>query len=151
MCASDLILNFEFQGQRSKVKGQGHDISRNAQIKITKTGISQSIFKLEQNLKNHNVILLEAYLHGIINSGITSGLKVRLTSKWRPFWKFRNILDKFILTLDMERPSKINPKKLFWKLMTSLMTSQRDVKVGLLYSCLNEIVTFSAIQVTVFD
>ena len=27
--------------------------------------------------------------------------------------------------------------------MTSLMTSQRDVKVCLLYSCLNEIVTFS--------
>ena len=35
--------------------------------------------------------------------------------------------------------------------MTSLMTSQRDVKFGLLYLCLNEIVTFSAIQVVVFD
>ena len=33
----------------------------------------------------------------------------------------------------------------------SLMTSQRDVKVGLLYSCLNEFVTFSEIQVAVFS
>ena len=53
---------------RSKVKGQGHDISRNAQIKnAKKPGISQSIFKLEQNLKNHNVVLLKAYLHDVIN------------------------------------------------------------------------------------
>ena len=36
-------------------------------------------------------------------------------------------------------------------LMKSLMTSQRDDKIGLLYSCLNEIVTFSEIQVTVFS
>ena len=63
MCPSDLILNYEFQGQRSKVK-----VMTSAEMlksKITKTGISQSIFKLEQNLKNHNVVLLKAYLHGI--------------------------------------------------------------------------------------
>ena len=36
-------------------------------------------------------------------------------------------------------------------LMMSLMTSQRDVIFGLLYSCLNEIVTFSLIQVVLFD
>ena len=35
-------------------------------------------------------------------------------------------------------------------MMTSSITSRCDVKVCLLYSCLNEIVTFSAIQVTVF-
>ena len=62
-------------------------------------------------------------------SGTTSGSKVRLTSKWRPFWKFLNILDRFILTSDMERPSEINPKKVLLMLMTSLTTSQRDVKV----------------------
>ena len=65
MCPSNLILNYEFQGQRSKVK-----VMTSAQMlksKITKTGISQSIFKLEQNLKDHNVELLKAYLHGIIN------------------------------------------------------------------------------------
>ena len=35
--------------------------------------------------------------------------------------------------------------------MTSPMTSQLDVKVGLLYSCLNKIVTFSVIQVVVLN
>ena len=58
---------FKLWVSRSKVKGQGHDISRNAQMKITKTGISQAIFRLEQNLNYHNVVLLKAYLHGIIN------------------------------------------------------------------------------------
>ena len=67
------------------------------------------------------------------------------------FEKFRNILDRFILTSDMERSSEIMPEKVFLMLMTSLMTSQRDVKVSLLYSCLNEIVTFSEIQVAVFS
>ena len=65
MCPSDLIINYEFQGQRSKVK-----VMTSAEMlksKITKTGISQSIFKLEQKLKNHNVVFLKAYLHGIIN------------------------------------------------------------------------------------
>ena len=65
MCPSDLISNYEFQGQRSKVK-----VTTSAEMlksKITKTGISQSIFKLEQNLKHHNVVLLKGYLYGIIN------------------------------------------------------------------------------------
>ena len=65
MCPCDLILNYEFQGQRSKVK-----VMTSAEMvksKITKTSISQSIFKLEQNLKDHNVVLLKAYLNGIIN------------------------------------------------------------------------------------
>ena len=44
--------------------------------------------------------------------------------------KILNILDRFILTTDMERMSEINPKKALLMLMTSLITSQRDVKVG---------------------
>ena len=75
--------------------------------------------------------------------------KFARTSKWRPFRKFRNILERFNLTTDMERSSEIIPKKVFLMLMTSLTTSQRDVKLGLLYSCLKEIVIFSVIQVTV--
>ena len=65
MWPSDLILNCEFQGQGSKIK-----VMTSAEIlisKITKTGISQSIFKLEQNLKDHNVVLIKSYLHGITN------------------------------------------------------------------------------------
>ena len=64
MCPSDLILNHQFQGQSSKVK-----VMTSAEMlksKITKTGISQSIFQLEKNLKDHNVVLLRAYLHSII-------------------------------------------------------------------------------------
>ena len=65
MCPSDFILNYEFQGQRSMVK-----VMTSAEMlkwKITKTGISQSIYKLEQNLKDHNVVPLKAYLHAITN------------------------------------------------------------------------------------
>ena len=65
MCSSYLNLKYEFQDQRSNVK-----VMTSAEMlksKITKTGISQSIFKLEQNLKDHNVVLLKANLHGIIN------------------------------------------------------------------------------------
>ena len=47
----------------------------------------------------------------------------------------------------MERWSKIMPENVPSMLLTELVTSHLDVKVGLLYSCLNEIVTFCAIQV----
>ena len=79
MCPIDLILNYEFQGQRSKVK-----VMTSAEIlksKITKTGINQSIFKLERNLKDHNVLLLKSYLHGIINFRYNFRFKVRLDLK----------------------------------------------------------------------
>ena len=36
-------------------------------------------------------------------SGITSGKKSLLGSKWRPFWKFWNIKHSFNLTSDMKR------------------------------------------------
>ena len=75
MCPSDFILKYEFQGQRSKVKvitSAGMPKS-----KITKTGISQSIFKLEQNLKDHNVVLLKAYLLVIIKFRYNFRYKVR--------------------------------------------------------------------------
>ena len=77
--------------------------------------------------------------------------KFALTSNCRPFWKFRNILDSLILISDVERSLKIMPEKVILMLITSLMTSQHDVKFGLQYSCLNEIVTFFAIQVVVFN
>ena len=67
MCPSDLISNYEFQGRKSSV-----NVMASAEMlksKITKTGISQSIFKLEQNSKDHNVVLLKAYRHDINNLG----------------------------------------------------------------------------------
>ena len=63
MCPSDLILNYEFQGRKSNVK------------------VMASIFKLEQNLKNHNVVLLKAYCYGIINLGYNFRFKSSLNLK----------------------------------------------------------------------
>ena len=73
MCPGDLILNNQFPGRKSNVKVMAS--AEMLKSKITKTGISQSIFKLEQNLKNHNVVLLKAYRHGIINLGYNFRLK----------------------------------------------------------------------------
>ena len=78
MCPSDLILNYEFQGHRSKVK-----VTTSAKMlksNITKTGISQSIFRLEQNLKDHNVELLKAHLHGIINFRFKSSPDLKMAA-----------------------------------------------------------------------
>ena len=72
MCPSDFILNYELQGQRSQVKVMTAEMLKS---KITKTGISQSIFKLEQHLKDHIVVLFKAYLHGIIDFRYTFRLK----------------------------------------------------------------------------
>ena len=58
--------------------------------------------------------------------------------------KISKYLDKFILKSDKERSLEIIPEKMISMLMTSLMTSQHDVKFGLC-SRLNDVVTISAI------
>ena len=73
-------------------------------------------------------------------SGTTSGLKVRPNIKIAAILKISKYLNRFILTSDMERPSEINPQKLRLMLMTSLITSQCDVKVG----WIQEMDTYSA-------
>ena len=50
------------------------------------------------------------------------------------------------LTSDMERSYANNPRKIIFLLMTSPVTSHHDDKISLLYSCLNEISTFSGIN-----
>ena len=64
-------------------------------------------------------------------SGITSGEKSLSGSKWRPFWKFWNIKHSFNLTSDMKRSSQIMPKKSYFMVMTSSMTSQGGLQVYL--------------------
>ena len=82
-----------------------------------------------------------AYLDVELNFRFNFRFKKRArTPKWWLFWTFRNICDRFIYTLDMERLSKINPQKVRLMLMTLLMTSQRDVKVG----WIQEMDTYSA-------
>ena len=65
--------------------------------------------------------------------------------------KIQTISQRLNLTTDLEILSQITPEKMVLTLMTSPITLQRDVKVGLLYSCLNENDTFSAIQAAVFN
>ena len=79
-----------------------------------------------------------------LTSGTTSGLKTRPNLKMAAILKISKYL-RFILTSDMERSLQIVPEKVVLMLMTSLMTSQRDVNLSLLHSSLNEIVIFSAI------
>ena len=73
-------------------------------------------------------------------SSTASGLKVLLTSKWRPFWKFWNILDRFILTSDIERPSETNPPQIFFDVddvtvnVTAWRQSRVDTGDGYLFS-----------------
>ena len=65
MCPSDLILNYEFQGQMSKVK-----VMTSAEMlksKIKKLAYLSQFY--------HNVVLLKAYLHGIINFRYTFWFK----------------------------------------------------------------------------
>ena len=80
--------------------------------------------------------------------GTSSGLKDRLDLKMAAILKISKYFRQVYFGIrygKIVRISEIMPEKLILMLMTSLMTSLRDVKVDLLYSCLNEIVTFSAI------
>ena len=47
-----------------KVKGQGHEVNAKVRLEIA---VTRLIFEIQQNLKNHNVVLLKAHLHNIIN------------------------------------------------------------------------------------
>ena len=58
-CSSIVI---SFQGQRSKVK-----VTRSPQRSKLEIAVTPLIFELQQNLKNHNVVLLKAHLYAIIN------------------------------------------------------------------------------------
>ena len=74
-------------------------------------------------------------------SGITSGEKVCRELKMAAILRFRNIKHSFNLTSDMQRSSQIMPKKVFFMMMTSSMTSQGGLEFGPIYSFINEIAT----------
>ena len=76
--------------------------------------------------------LLMAILLVYFICDITSGKKrVVATSKRQPRWKFWDIKHSFNLTFDFKTPSQIMPKKVFFMLMISSMTSQSDLKVAI--------------------
>ena len=86
-------------------------------------------YSIDQKLKMSEM-LMEIFLV-YSNSGITSGKKSLSGSKWRPFWKFLNIKHSFNLTSVTKRSSQIMPKKVFFMVMTSSMTSKGRLKVSL--------------------
>ena len=55
-------IAISFQGQKSKVK-----VTRSQQRSKLEIAVTPLIFELQQNLKNHNVVLLKAHLYDIIN------------------------------------------------------------------------------------
>ena len=61
-------------------------------------------------------------------------------------WKIWNIKHSFNLTSNMKRSSQIMPKKSFFVMMTSSITSQAGLKIGPLCSFINEIITFFMIS-----
>ena len=64
--------------------------------------ISSSIFELEHRTKTQNVGNANGHLSGIFNFRYNFRQKKFVaSSKWGPFWKFRNIKHSFNLTSDM--------------------------------------------------
>ena len=77
--------------------------------------------------------------------------KFATTSKFRHFAKILSIQYSINEIAEIKRPCANYAWKIFFMMMTSLTTSQRDDKVSLLYSCLNEISAFSCIIHERFD
>ena len=121
-------------------------------FEITKTPL---IFELQRRSKAQNVGSALGYQYSIPI--------FRWHSRWKSpsgpqnFATFENfkILKMFKgslnLTSDVEWSYANNSRKSIFMLMTSPVTSHHDDKVSLLYSCLNEISTFSRINHEDFD
>ena len=104
------------------------DVTRSQSRSNFEIDISPSIFELERRSKAQNVGYVNGYLSDIFNFPYHFRLKKKFaSSKWRPFWKF------------VKGRPKLCQKKVLFMMMTSSMTSQGGLKVGPLYSFLNEI------------
>ena len=104
----------------------GHKIGQILKLIYLRQYLSYSV---DQKLKMSEMLMAIFLVYSA--SGITSGKKKLLGSKWRPFWKILNIKHSFNLTSDMKRSSQIMPKKVFFIVMTSTMMSQGGLKVSL--------------------
>ena len=86
------------------------------------------IIMLERRSKAQDIILMVILLaHS--TSGITSGKKVCRELKMAAIFKILKHISN--LTSDMERPSQIMQKEVFFMVMTPSMTSQGGLKVPL--------------------
>ena len=134
-----------FVGQKSH-----NQITRLKSRSNFEIAITRSIFELERRTKSQNVESGMAYL-GVglkfrYNFGFKNSPRPQYGGHFEDFEIFQ--IGSFWHLIWKDRPKLT--QKILLMLMTFPMTSQRDVKMCLLYSCLNEIVTFSAIQVAVF-
>ena len=119
------------------------DVTRSQSRSNFESDISPSIFELERRSKAQNVGNAHGYLSGLFNfrynfrqkslsraqnSGHFENFEILNTASiWPQIWK--------------DRP-KLCQKKRIFMMMTSSMTSQGGLKVGPLYSFINEIITF---------
>ena len=108
------------------------DVTRSQNRSNFEIDISPSLFALQRRSKAQNGRYAHGYLSGILSFRYNfRSKKFVASSKWRPFWKFWNIKHSFNLTSDMNRSSQIMPKKVFFVMMTSSMTSKGRLKVSL--------------------
>ena len=105
----------------------GHKVGQILKLIYLRQYLSQSI---DQKLKISEMLMAIFLVYS--TSGITSGEKVcRELKTGRPFLKFWIIKHSSNLTSDMKRTFQIMPKKFFFVMMTSSMTSQGSLKVSL--------------------
>ena len=123
---------------RSSMTSPGYKVGQILKVIYLRQYWSQSV---EQKLKNVGMLMAIFLVYS--TSGITSGKQsLSRAQNSDHFWKFWNIKHSFNLTSDMKRSSQIMPIKSIFMMMTSSMTSQGGLKVGPLYSFINEKITF---------
>ena len=117
---------YEYIFMTSLMTSPGHKIGQILKLIYLRQYLSYSV---DQKLKMSEMLVAIFLVYS--TSAITSGKKILSGSKWRPFWKIWNIKHSFNLTSDMKRSSQIMPKKVFFMVMTSSMTSQGGLTVSL--------------------
>ena len=118
------------------------DVTRSQNRSNFEIDISPSIFELQRRSKAQNVGNAHGYLSGLLTSGITSGKKVCHELKMAAIFKILKYQTQLQFDLRYENIFPNYAKKGIFMMMTSSMTSQGGLKVGPLYSFINEITTF---------
>ena len=117
------------------------DVIRSQSRSNFEIAISLSIFELERRSKFKMSEKLMAIFLVHCTSGITSGKKVCCELKMAAILKILKYQTQLQFDLRYEKIIPNYAKKSFFKMMTSLLTSQCYLKVGPLYSFINEITT----------
>ena len=122
----------------SLMTSPGNKIGQILQLIYLRQYLSYSV---DQILKMSEMLMAIFLVYS--TSGVTSGKKSLSRAQYGGHFEiFLNIKHSFNLTSDMKRSSQVMPKKSIFMMMTSSMASQGGLKVGPLYSFINEITTF---------